>query len=268
MTIETGFLGYGKMAGAISDGLNKKLYPYASQMASDKSPEALKTAEAKGVIAASDNLETARRARVLILAVKPREALGLLKEISGVLTEEHLIISLAAGLPLARLRGALPQYVGLVRAMPNVAVFSASGAIMICAEDGADPALVKKARVIFQSVGLCLELEEKLFDVGTALSGSGPAYFFMIMEALTRGAVRLGIPYETARALAVQTALGSAETARAPGAPSLSALRDMVTSPAGTTAEALHVLEAGGLNGLLEKALERAAARSRELSEL
>lgn len=269
MTIEIGFLGYGKMAGAISDGLNKKLIPYSGQIAADKNKVALeKTANTKNIIMARDNIEAAKRARVLILAVKPQQAMPVLREISGVLTEEHLVISLAAGLKLATLRAALPAYVGLIRTMPNVAALAASGAIIMCGEAGADPANLEKARKICESVGLCLELDESLFDAGTALSGSGPAYFFMIMEAFTRGALRLGIPYETARALTLQTALGAAETARAAGAPSLSELRDMVTSPAGTTAAALHVLEKRGLNGILEEALEAAAEKSRELSSL
>ncbi|UQZ88701.1 pyrroline-5-carboxylate reductase [Deltaproteobacteria bacterium Smac51] len=267
MSIEIGFLGYGKMAGAISDGLNKKLIPYSRQIAADHyKAQVDKAAEAKGIIAAADNLEAARSSRVLVLAVKPQQALGVLHEISGVLTEEHLIISLAAGVRLKSLRSALPEYVGLIRTMPNVAALAGCGTMLLCREAKADPANMAKALGICESVGLCLELDESLFDAGTAVSGSGPAYFYMIMEALTRGAVRLGIPYDTAKAMVVQTALGAAETARIDGAPPLSELRDMVTSPGGTTAAALHVLEVGGLNGVLQEALEAATEKSLELS--
>lgn len=263
---DIGFLGYGRMAGAISGGLNDSgLIPFGRQLVSGRNRARLNAeAERWGLAVAGDNRDLVRRSAVVVLGVKPRQAEDVLEEVRADLTG-RLVISLAAGVNLDSLRRWLPPDTAVVRSMPNVAALVGRGATLICAPGGADPKHLARAREIFESVGLCLELEEKLFDAASALSGSGPAYFFSIMEALTRGAARLGLPWDTARILAVQTALGAAETAaRRPGQ-SLADLRDMVTSPGGTTAEALLVLEKGGLGGLLQEAMAAAKDKSENL---
>lgn len=265
MDYEIGFLGYGAMARAISSGLAASgAIPFERQIASDLDRAGLeKVAQEKGLAVAADNSELVRRSGTVVLAVKPGQALEVLEEIREQ-AAGRLFISLAAGIRLTELRSALPAEAGLVRSMPNVAALVGRGTSLICALPGSDPAHLEAAEKIFTAVGVCLRLEERYFDAAVAVSGSGPAYFFEFMEHLVRGAVRLGLSRDVARRLVLNTALGAAELALKDEA-SLAQLRDMVTSPGGTTAEALYVFEKGALGGLVQTALEAAAEKSRRL---
>lgn len=266
MDFEIGFLGYGKMAGAVSQGLDKNgLIPYSRQMASGRDRRKLAAgAGARGLTLAADNRDLAARSRVLVLGVKPGQVRGVLEELRELINDQ-LIISLAAGVRLEDMRPWLPRGASLVRAMPNVAALAGCGATLLCASPGTPPESFALANKIFASVGLCLEMDESLFDAGGAVSGSGPAYFFSFMENMVRGAVRLGLPWDAAKTLALQTALGSAQTALLNRDRPLAELRDMVTSPGGTTAEALLVMERAGLGGIVQEALEAAAEKSKKL---
>lgn len=266
-SFEIGFLGYGRMAGAISAGLAESgLMPYSRQIISDCDQARLAgMARDKGLTVAADNLDLVRRCRVLVLGVKPGQVVPVLEEI-GAETPGRLVISLAAGVKLETMKRALPAGAALVRSMPNLAALAGRGATLICALPGSDPAHLAEAQKIFESVGQCWELDEKLFDAAVAVSGSGPAYFFTIMESLVRGGVRLGLPWDLAKELVLATALGSAEVAWGQRDRALADLRDMVTSPGGTTAEALMVMESKGLGGIIQEALEAAAEKSKKLA--
>ena len=262
---EVGFLGYGRMAQAISEGLDSRGHiPYARQAASDlPGGEWLKLAEERRFHQAPDNRALVSLCPVVIVAVKPHQVRAVLEEVRPK-AGGRLFISVAAGLKLADLGACLPKTAGVVRALPNLPALVGRGMTLMCAPPGTGR--LERARAIFEAVGEVEELPEDRFEAGTALSGSGPAYFFLMMEALIRGAVRLGLTWETARRLALETALGAAETARARPDMNLAALRDQVTSPGGTTAEALQVLEKGGFAGLLAEALQAAAEKGGRLA--
>ena len=267
MKYEVGFLGYGRMAQAISEGLNRRgLVPYARQAAGDLMAGQLeKLAGERRFHPFQNNRDLAAGCPVVIVAVKPHQVLAVLEEVRPV-AKGRLFISIAAGVRLADLAACLPKSAGLIRVIPNLPALVGQGLTLICAPPAAAPEHRAKARAIFEAVGAVEELEEAKFDAGTAVSGSGPAYFFLVMEALIRGAVRLGLTWETARKLVLETARGSAEAALARPDLHLAALRDQVTSPGGTTAEALQVLETAGLSGLLAEALEAAAEKGGRLA--
>jgi pyrroline-5-carboxylate reductase len=263
---EVGFLGYGRMARAISEGLNRcGRVPYNRQAAGDlPGGDWLKLAEERGFHPAPDNRALTALCPVIIVAVKPHQVREALKEVRRQ-APGRLFISIAAGIKLDDLRAWLPKEAGLVRVLPNLPALVGRGMTLMCAPPGT-PGL-NQARAIFEAVGEVEELAEAGFDVGTAVSGSGPAYFFLMMEALIRGAVRLGLTWETARKLVLETALGSAAAAQARPEMHPAALRDQVTSPGGTTAEALQVLEQGGFTGLLAEALAAAAEKGARLAK-
>ncbi len=267
MEYEVGFLGYGHMARAISDGLDRSgLVPYHQQLISGRDRGRLKEAgETKGVAVADDNRALVRHSKVVLLGVLPNQVEDALEEVRNE-SAGRLIISMAAGVRLETLNSFLHTGAGLVRAMPNVAAQVGQGTTVICGRPRSDPAHLIRARQIFESVGLCLELEECLFDVASALSGAGPAYFFALFESFVRGAVRLGVPWEAARRLVVQTALGAAEMASRQPGQSLANMRDAVASPGGVTAEGLYVLDKGGLGGVLQEALEAATMKARRMA--
>ncbi len=214
----------------------------------------------------ADNLAVVHQADLLVLAVKPQAMQPLLDEIRPALTPGHLIVSIAAGTSMAQLELGLGAECRLIRVMPNTPCLvgaSASGYTPGDHATAGDVALVDK---LLNAVGKAFRVSESLLDAVTGLSGSGPAFVYLIIEALADGGVRVGLPREVALTLAAQTVLGSAkmvlETGLHPGL-----LKDMVTSPGGTTIAGLHALERGGVRGALMNAVEAATQRAHELGK-
>jgi pyrroline-5-carboxylate reductase len=266
--MKIGFLGAGKMATALAKGFVRAGLVSAPQiMASDPSTAALAHFGAEvGAKTTSFNPDVLKFAEVLILSVKPDQMLALLAEVRAGLTDKHLLISIAAGLPLSRLEDNLPEGTRVIRVMPNTPALVGASASAYAAGKYALPEDNALAQKLLSAVGLAVPLKEALLDAVTGLSGSGPAYVFAVIEALSDGGVAAGLPREVATKLAAQTVLGSAkmllETGLHPGV-----LKDMVTSPGGTTIEGLHELEKGGLRGLLMNAVRAASEKSRKLGQ-
>lgn len=263
-----GFLGAGKMAAALAKGFVQTGLAKPSQIfGSDPSAIARgHFAEAVGATTTAHNGDVLRSASVVFLAVKPDQAPGVLREIRPLLAPEHLLVSIAAGLQLPRLEEALEPGSRVVRVMPNTPALvgaSASAYALGSAATAADGRLVHK---LLSAVGLAIEVREAWLDAVTGLSGSGPAYAYLAIEALSDGGVAAGLPREIATRLAAQTFLGAArmvlETGQHPGA-----LKDMVTSPGGTTIDGIHELEKGGVRGSFINAVRAAADKSRKLGQ-
>ncbi len=263
-----GFLGGGKMAAALAKGVvSAGLVKAAHICASDPLPAARSAfAEQTGARTTSSNVEIVAFARVLILAVKPGQVGELLDEIRPAMTPGHLLISIAAGVPIARLEAGLGQGVRVIRVMPNTPALVGCSATAYALGKAATEADAALAQRIFSAVGLAFALKESLLDAVTGLSGSGPAYVYLMIEAMSDGGVAAGLPREVATKLAAQTLLGAAkmvlETGQHPGA-----LKDMVTSPGGTTIEGLHELEKGKVRAALINAVRAAAEKSRKLGQ-
>jgi pyrroline-5-carboxylate reductase len=264
-----GFVGTGNMAEALIRGLLRAGVATAEQLLGSE-PRAERRAELSeryGMRLVADNPEVARAADVLVLSVKPQVMAPVLDQVKPHLKPGALVVSIAAGIPLSVLEGRLGAGTRVIRTMPNTPALVGAGATAIAAGSQATEADVAAARRIFDSVGLTVVLEEPQLDAVTGLSGSGPAYIFLVIEALSDAGVKVGLSRYNAQALAAHTVLGSAkmliETDEHPGR-----LKDMVTSPGGTAIAGLHTLEAGGLRTTLMNAVEAATRRSRELGEL
>ncbi|MGP8200602.1 MAG: pyrroline-5-carboxylate reductase [Limisphaerales bacterium] len=261
-----GFLGAGKMATALAKGFASAGLVEAAQIrASDPAPEARAAfARDTGAKTTASNIDVVQFANVVILSVKPAHVAELLEEIRLALTARHLLISIAAGVPIAKLESKLIAGARVIRVMPNTPALvsaSASAYALGKAATAADAALAQR---LLSSVGLAFQVKESLLDAVTGLSGSGPAYVYLMIEALSDGGVASGLPREMATKLAAQTVLGSAkmvlETGQHPGA-----LKDMVTSPGGTTIEGLHELEKGNVRAALINAVRAATEKSKKL---
>jgi len=261
-----GFLGAGNMAEAMLRGLVRGGHVPAERIiASGPRAERLdELARVYGVAVTRSNPELARRADVLILSVKPQILPKVLHEVAGDVRHDALVISVAAGVDTQTIEDLLPSGMRVVRSMPNTPALVGAAATAIAAGARATDADMALARFIFDAVGMTVILEESQLDAVTGLSGSGPAYIFLILEALADAGVKVGLSRRNAQRLAAQTVMGSAklllETDEHPGK-----LKDMVTSPGGTAIAGLHTLEQGGLRTTLINAVETATKRSREL---
>jgi pyrroline-5-carboxylate reductase len=269
MTIKgltVGFIGGGNMGEALIKGLlGASLVPAASIHATDVRLERLKELDRQyGIQVSSDNAELVRRSDIVILAVKPQIIDSVLKEIAPAVTRKKLLISVAAGVSTAKIRGVLHKDARLIRVMPNTPALVLEGVTAIAKADNLEPSDLDTAGEIFSAVGRVVILDETLMDAVTGLSGSGPAYVAVVIESLADGGVRMGLDRITAMTLATQTVLGAAklllETGLHPGA-----LKDMVSSPGGTSIAGIAALEEGGIRTTFIKAVERATERSREL---
>jgi pyrroline-5-carboxylate reductase len=262
------FLGGGNMAEALIKGLEAAGTAKADQiMATDVSGDRLAyLTKTYGIIAAKSNADAAREAAVIILSVKPQVIERVLAEISSAVDDKKLVISIAAGITLTKIEKSLRETARVVRVMPNTPALVLAGAAALSAGKNVTNDDLALAQSIFNAVGRAVVVDEKLMDAVTGLSGSGPAYVFMIIDALSDAGVKAGLPRPLALELAAQTLYGSAkmvlETKEHPGK-----LRDMVTSPGGTTIEGLHALEKGKLRATLMNAVEAATARSKELGK-
>jgi pyrroline-5-carboxylate reductase len=263
-----GFLGAGNMAGALIKGL---LHAHAVEpsriVASDMKPERLKQLETThGIRTTTDNHELVRQVDVLVLAVKPQVVDKVLTALDGDVKPGTLVISVAAGVPIAAIEARLPAGSHVVRSMPNTPATALAGATAISAGTHATEDDMRIAHALFEAVGRVVTLDESQLDAVTGLSGSGPAYVMLMIEALADGGVKVGLHRDTALLLAAQTVYGSAklllETGEHPGR-----LKDMVTSPGGTAIAGLHTLESGGLRRTLIDAVETATLRSAALGE-
>jgi len=262
-----GFLGAGNMAGALIKGL---LHSHAvgpkAIVASDVREERLaQLAKEHGIETTTDNHALVRGVDVVVLAVKPQAIDKVLASIENDVAQK-LVISVAAGVPLIALEARLAAGTRVVRSMPNTAAIVLAGATAIAPGTHAGDEDVAVARALFQAVGAVVTLEEAQLDAVTGLSGSGPAYVMLMIEALADGGVKVGLHRDTALLLAAQTVFGSAklllETGEHPGR-----LKDMVTSPGGTAIAGLHTLESGGLRRTLIDAVESATTRAAQLGE-
>jgi pyrroline-5-carboxylate reductase len=254
------------MATALARGwIAAKLTRPEEIKASDPLPDARQAFSAvTGVQAGADNREVVSVSELLILAVKPQSMPALLSETCSSITSRHLVVSIAAGITLKQLADGLGAQCRLIRVMPNTPCLvgaSASGYSAGKDATAADVALVDR---LLKAVGLAFQLPEGLLDAVTGLSGSGPAFVYVMIEALSDGGVRMGLPREVATSLAAQTVLGSAKMVLETGSHPAT-LKDMVASPAGTTIAGLQALERGGLRAALIDAVEAATQRSVEL---
>lgn len=212
------------------------------------------------------NADAAAFGDIVVLAVKPHNVGPVLEEIGSDLLPEQLVLSIAAGVRTADIEAALPDGVPVVRAMPNSCAQVNAGACAIAAGKHATEEHLLTASAVFSAVGTVLTVPESMMDAVTALSGSGPAYVYLMIEALVDGGVKVGLPRDVAHRLAVQTVLGAATMARDTGRHPAE-LKDMVATPSGTTISALASLEQSGFRSAVMTAVEKAADRSRELGE-
>ena len=264
-----GFIGAGKMATSLAMGFLKSGLTVAGKLIASDVHEGARTAFEALTQArtTSSNAEVAKASRILILAVKPQHMEGMLRELATVLTPQHVVISIAAGVTISRML----QWLGtedarIVRVMPNTPALVQAGASAFSLGGKATREDALLAFQLFSAVGIAVETTESQLDAVTGLSGSGPAYAFQIIEALSDAGVRVGLPRAIATQLAAQTLLGAAkmvlETGDHPGV-----LKDAVTSPGGTTIAGIHELEKGGLRAALMNAVVAATARSVELGK-
>lgn len=214
----------------------------------------------------TDNSAAVRNCDLVLLAVKPQVLPYVLMEIAEYLhADRHLLISIAAGVPIAQLERATPPRVPVVRIMPNTPCLVGAGVCAIALGNHATDEHRQIAHALFGAVGITVDVEENWMDAVTALSGSGPAYVFLFMEALSDAAVNAGLPRDLATRMAIHTVLGAAKMA-AEVPKHLAELKEMVTSPGGTTIAALHAFERGGFRGIIMDAVQAAVKRAHELA--
>jgi len=261
-----GFIGAGNMAEAIIRGLIESGAVDSDRIsASDINAKRLAFMETSYRIATTrDNATLVSEADILVLAIKPQVAGKVLADIAPHTDEAKLLISIVAGLSVATMSAALDSGPRIIRTVPNTPVFVGEGMVSLAADGPARENDYAVAEAIFRPVARIVSIEEKHMDAAIGVSGSGPAYGFLMIEALSDGGVKMGLPRPVALELAAQTLLGAAkmclESGRHPGQ-----LKDMVTSPGGTTIAALHKMEAAGVRSALMDAVEAATRRSEEL---
>jgi len=269
MKDKIGFIGAGNMGEALIKGILKAelLSPqnvYASDIRETRLKQLQKT---YGIITFKDNKKLTSKAKIIVLAVKPQDMEKVLGEIAPEVNKKHLIISIAAGITTSYISRYLKNKVPIIRIMPNTPALIQEGASALAMGKNATHNDLKSAQRLFESVGKTVMVDESLMDAVTGLSGSGPAYVFLFIEALADAGVKMGLHRSVALLLSTQTCLGAArmvlETGDHPAK-----LRDMVTSPGGTTISGLHALEAGGMRTTLMDAVEAATRRSRELGQM
>jgi pyrroline-5-carboxylate reductase len=263
-----GFVGGGNMAEALIRGLlAAKLTAPGDILVSDVREDRLaQLTDTYGVRTTTSNAEVAGQTDIILLAVKPQIMGQVLDGLADVVTEGQLIISIAAGVTTMAIAEKLRGPVRVIRVMPNTPALVLEGASALTRGSQATSDDLEVARHLFRAVGKVVVVDESLMDAITGLSGSGPAYIFLIIDALSDAGVKVGLSRDIAQLLAAQTVLGSArmllETKKHPGE-----LKDMVTSPGGTAIAGLHTLEQGGLRTTLINAVEAATKRSRELGK-
>jgi len=267
-SIRIGFLGAGKMATALARGFLQTGLVTPAQLCASDVLAAGRDAFARdtGGSVHADNGQVLAHAEIIFLAVKPDQIAEVVSGVSARLeTQRHLLVSIAAGVSLTKLEAAAPAGTRFVRVMPNTPALVGASASAYALGSHASRADAETVHRLLAAVGLALEVKEKLLDAVTGVSGSGPAYAFLMIEALADGGVAAGLPRDIAQKLAAQTLLGAAkmvlETGQHPGA-----LKDAVCSPGGTTIDAMHELEKGGVRAALISAVRVAAEKARKLN--
>jgi pyrroline-5-carboxylate reductase len=260
-------IGGGKMGSIIAQGLiAHKIILAKDIIVTDIDAARLEFLRSSMKLKVSQNNEKAvKGADIIILAVKPQNMAATLTEMSSAIDKSKIVISIAAGITTNFIEKSLTNGARVVRVMPNTPALIGEGAAAAAKGSCAKADDVKLTRAIFNAVGISVEIEEKLMDAVTGLSGSGPAYFFLIIEALIDAGEQMGLPRDLAKQLAAQTMLGAArlclQSDKQPAQ-----LREMVTSPGGTTAAGLKVMEEGNIRALIVSAVEAATKRSKELA--
>jgi pyrroline-5-carboxylate reductase len=264
-----GFIGAGKMATALVQGmLRARLAKDDSIVASDPLEGARTSIQVEtGIAVLESNLDVLKNSDVLVLAVKPQSMSQVLAELSKAVTSEHLVISIAAGITIESIVHGLGMHSRVVRVMPNTPALIGEGISAYALGAGVRPEDRALVEDLLGSVGQSVNVAESMLDAVTGLSGSGPAFVYLMIEALSDGGVRVGLPREIANQLAVQTVVGAAKMVREsdehPGV-----LKDQVASPGGTTIAGLHALEKAGVRGAFIEAVVAATHRSAELAAL
>ncbi len=265
-----GFIGSGNMGEALISGLvlSRSTSP-ENIICSDIREEPLKDMEEKyGITTTTSNIEVVKESEIVIYATKPQILAKVFKETTDFLDKSKLVISIAAGVPLAAIAFGLKKELRLIRVMPNICAFVKESATAIAAGEYVINGDIEIAKAIFDSVGISVFIEENvLMDAFTGLSGSGPAYVFLIIDAMADAGVKMGLSRRDSLLLSAQTVMGSAklllETNEHPGQ-----LKDRVTSPGGTSIAGIHTLEQGGLRTTIMDAIETATNRSSELGQI
>ena len=262
--MKIGFIGGGNMANAILGGLLAKGYAPEDVYISDKNTDALGNLKTKyGVKTTEDNSYVAENAEILFICVKPNIVPFVLKEIKSHISENTVVVSIAAGTSTEKIESYLSSKNKIIRVMPNTPALVGEGMSAVCSNvAGADS--IEMVSSMLECIGKCEIVAEKLMDTVTAVSGSSPAYVFMLIEAMADGAVQGGMTRDAAYKFAAQAVLGSAkmilETGKHPGE-----LKDMVCSPGGTTIEAVAVLEKNGFRNSIIKAMEACRKKSEQM---
>ena len=268
ITKKIGFIGAGQMATALSKGfVSKAGVPAENIIAADAFESSReKFTAATGIQTTDSNVDVVEDCDVIVLSVKPQVLPDVMQEIAPYITPKHLVISICAGIPLAKLSAGLGAETRLVRVMPNTPCLIGQGAIAFCNSETVTEEDFEITCDLLKSVGRCFHVGEHVMDAVTGLSGSGPAYVYLIIEALADGGVMMGLPRDVALTLAAQTVRGAAamvlETKEHPGV-----LKDRVTSPAGTTIAGMRELESHGVRAAMYDAVIAATKRSAELGK-
>ncbi|SNT40891.1 pyrroline-5-carboxylate reductase [Actinacidiphila glaucinigra] len=265
MTQKVAVLGTGKIGEALLSGMLRAGWKPENLLVTARRPARAQELHVRHGVESVSNEEAAKTADTLILAVKPQDMSALLEELAPHVAADRLIISAAAGVPTSFFEERLADGIAVVRVMPNTPVLVDEGMSVISAGSHAAEEHLLRAEEIFQPVGKTLRIPEYQQDAATALSGSGPAYFYYLVEAMTDAGILLGLPRAQAHDLIVQSAIGAAVMLRDSGEHPVK-LREAVTSPAGTTINAIRELEKHGVRHALIAALEAARDRSRELA--
>ncbi len=261
-------IGGGKMGSIIAQGLvDNKIASFKNIIITDIDASRLDFLRSSMKIKVShDNAKAAKEADIIILAVKPQNMAATLQEIRSAVDKSKLVISIAAGITTNFIENSLAKGVRVVRVMPNTPALVGKGAAAVAGGSRAKAGDIKLTRAIFNAVGVSIEVEEKYMDAVTGLSGSGPAYFFLIIEALIEAGLKKGLSRSLSKQLAAQTMLGAAhlclQSDKEPAQ-----LREMVTSPGGTTAAGLKVMEEKNLRDIIIATVEAATKRSEELAK-
>ncbi len=264
--VQTAVIGAGVMGETLLSGLVRAGRRVDALLVGEKRAERARELEERYGVAVVSNIEAARKADTIALVVKPQDMADVLDEISPVLRAGQLVVSLAAGITTAFIEARVPAGVAVVRVMPNTPALVDEGMAAISPGSHCSEAHLAEAEALLTSVGRVVRIPERQQDAVTAISGSGPAYIFFVVESMIEAGVHLGLPRSTASELVIQTLVGSAKMLRETGThPAI--LREQVTSPGGTTASALRELEVHRVRAAFLAAIEAARNRSRELAE-